>query len=554
MSGINNTSCFTAFLALLGVLTGCAPVRPEAFHQPVLAAPAPLEPPATPAISEPPVLEPRLIVKDIPSEVPAVQASSATRRAEMLAREADWRFQTGRRFYQQGDEKSARREFDRAIDLLLSAPDTPGFHAVLDRKLDELVQAIHRLDLAGLGSADPGEPAFEKPPLEDIPQLTFPVDPKLKNKVLEEVRATASQLPLQVNDPILSYINYFTTDRGRRILISGLRRAGRYRPLIQRIFDEEGVPQELIFLAQAESGFLPRAVSRKRAAGMWQFVLLRGREYGLMQSPYSDDRLDPEKATRAAARHLRDLYQRYGDWYLAMAAYNCGPANVDKAVERTGYADFWELRRRNVLPKETANYVPIILAMTIMAKNAREYDLEEVDADPALTYDVVEIEAPTNLLLLADLAECPVSQIRDLNPALLKNIAPKGWQLRVPKGTGALVRPMLEMVPADKRDAWRAHRVGDSDSLASIARRYRVTEKAIAAVNDATEETLRPGDLLVIPAAAQAESKRAPAKRPVHKRAAAGKTVTRKVARSTTTRPRTAHTASAKSAATGIAR
>jgi membrane-bound lytic murein transglycosylase D len=233
--------------------------------------------------------------------------SVSSKRAEMLAREADWHFQTGRKAYQEGDENSARKEFDRAVDLLLNAPDTPVFRAVLDKKLDQLVQAIHRLDLAGLGSADPDEPSFEKSPLEDIPQLTFPVDPKLKNKVLEEVRATASQLPLQVNDAVLSYINYFSTERGRRILVYGLRRAGRYRSLIQRILDEEGVPQELIFLAQAESGFLPRAVSRKRATGMWQFVQLRGQEYGLKQSPYSDDRLDPEKATRAAARHLREF-------------------------------------------------------------------------------------------------------------------------------------------------------------------------------------------------------------------------------------------------------
>jgi membrane-bound lytic murein transglycosylase D len=445
----------------------------------------------------------------------------------MLAREADWHFQSGRRFYQEGDEKSARKEFDRAIDVLLNAPDNPAFRTVLDRKLDDLVETIHRLDLAGLGAADLDEPSFEKPPLEDIPQLTFPVDPKLKNKVLEEARAAASQLPLQVNDPILSYIKYFSTDRGRRILLSGLRRAGRYRPMIQRIFDEEGVPQELIFLAQAESGFLPRAVSRMKATGMWQFMQLRGREYGLVQTPHSDDRLDPEKATRAAARHLRDLYQRYGDWYLAIAAYNCGPGTIDKGVERTGYADFWELRRRNVLPKETANYLPIILAMTIMAKNPQEYGLEEVDPDPALTFDQVEITAPTNLLLLADLAECPVSEIRELNPALLKNIAPARWQLRVPKGAAALVRPMLATIPEEKRNAWRAHRVGDSDSLASIARRYRVTESSIVAVNDAAEE-IQPGDLLVIPAAPEREPKRAPAKHSVRKQSAARKTTAHK--------------------------
>ena len=146
--------------------------------------------------------------------------------------------------------------------------------------------------------------------------------------------------------------------------------------MIQRILDEEGIPQEIIHLAQAESGFIPRAVSRAAAGGMWQFLKWRGNEYGLKQTAYTDDRMDPEKATRAAARHLRDLYHEFGDWYLAIAAYNCGPGNVEKAVERTGYADFWELRARGVLPAETTNYVPIILAMTIMEKNAAEYGIE----------------------------------------------------------------------------------------------------------------------------------------------------------------------------------
>ena len=140
---------------------------------------------------------------------------------------------------------------------------------------------------------------------------------------------------------------------------------------------------------------------------MWQFMLASGHAYGLMQTRYRDDRMDPDLSTRAAARNLRSLYQRYGDWYLAMAAYNCGPGVVDKAVERTGYADFWELRRRNTMPRESTNYVPAILAMTIMVKNGREYGLENLELDPPLEYDVVEIAAPTHLALIADLDRDP---------------------------------------------------------------------------------------------------------------------------------------------------
>ncbi len=288
-----------------------------------------------------------------------------------------------------------------------------------------MVDAIHRYDLADLGAAAVVEQGkFEKAPLEDILQMTFPVDPKLKDKVREQVAATTSQLPLSVNDAVLGYINYFS-NRGHRTLLAGLQRSGRYRPMIQRILDEEGVPQELIHLAQAESGFIPRAVSRAAAGGMWQFVKWRGNEYGLKQTAYTDDRMDPEKATRAAARHLRDLYNEFGDWYLAIAAYNCGPGTVEKAVERTGYADFWELRARGVLPAETTNYVPIILAMTIMEKNAAEYGIEGFHARSALEYDTVETTAPTSLTLVADILDMPFAELAALNPASLQRHDPR---------------------------------------------------------------------------------------------------------------------------------
>lgn len=507
MNPLNKLSWWIWFLALTSGLTSCVSTKPAAFRNSFLP-PAPKPPVPSFVTPEPPRLEPSAEWSNPPRVVvaPSQQILRPTR-AESLIREADWHYQLGRKHYQEGDEAGARREFDQAIDLLLSAPERARDRVALEKKLEELVEAIHRYDLVGLGSGEVlAEPGFEKPPMEDIPQMTFPIDPTIKNKVIEEVRATVSQLPLEVNDAVLGYIHYFSTERGRKILVNGLRRSGRYRPLIQRIFDEEGIPQELIHLAQAESGFLPRAVSRKRATGMWQFVWMRGREYGLTQTVYTDDRLDPERATRAAAWHLRDLYHQFGDWYLAVAAYNCGPGVVEKAVERTGYADFWELRRRNVLPKETANYVPIILAMTIMAKNARQYGLEGLELDPPVEYDTIEINAPTHLLLVADLAESPVSQIRELNPALLKNVAPVGYTLHAPKGTAGALRSALETVPASRRASWRMHRVGEGETLATIAQRYRMSRESILAANQKVTGPPEAGDLLLIPAAA-AETK-----------------------------------------------
>jgi membrane-bound lytic murein transglycosylase D len=218
-----------------------------------------------------------------------------------------------------------------------------------------------------------------------------------------------------------------------------------------------------------------------------------------MQSLYHDDRLDPEKATRAAARHLRDLYNRYGDWYLAVAAYNCGPGNVDKAIERTGYADFWELRSRRTLPLETTNYVPIILAMTIMAKNPREYEIEGVVPEPPIAYDVLEMSAPTHLALIADLTETPQSRLQALNPALLKSIVPKSYALRVPKGTSGSLASMLSMVPTEKRVAWRMHRVESGETVEAIGRRYGVGSVAILGANRLSGGLPDAGEMILIP-------------------------------------------------------
>jgi membrane-bound lytic murein transglycosylase D len=291
--------------------------------------------------------------------------------------------------------------------------------------------------------------------------------------------------------------------------------------------DEEGVPQELIRMAQAESGFIPRAVSSKAAGGMWQFLAWRGQEYGLMRSAYEDDRMDPEKATRAAARHLRDLYREFGDWYLAIAAYNCGPVTVEKAVERTGYADFWELRRAGVLPAETTNYVPIILAMTIMEKNAVEYGLKDVHLDPPLVYDTVEIAAPTSLALISDITDAPVPELASLNPAILKNIAPAGYSLHVPKGGGNQLIVALQLVPSERRDVWRIHRVDGGETLASIGKLYGVAAGGIVAANGLRSAEAAEGDRLLIPAAPRAAApvrrtaSRAPARKTAPTRASA---------------------------------
>ena len=492
--------CSFSLLAVALVTSGCGYTQQSRFQMSFLP-PAPRGAAAAVELPEPPPVHNVYLGADIPAIILSnPQILQRRTQGDTTIQTAQGRFQAGKRSYQAGDLPNARREFDRAIDLMLEASDQGLLDRLqYERQLGEMVDNIHRYDLADLGAAaveDQGK--FEKAPLEDILQMTFPVDPKLKDKVREQVAATTSQLPLSVNDAVLGYINYFS-NRGRRTLLNGLQRSGRYRPMIQRILDEEGIPQEIIHLAQAESGFMPRAVSRAAAGGMWQFVKFRGNEYGLKQSAYTDDRMDPEKATRAAAHHLRDLYHEFGDWYLAIAAYNCGPVTVEKAVERTGYADFWELRSRGVLPAETTNYVPIILAMTIMEKNAAEYGIQGFQLDPPLEYDTVETAAPTSLTLVADILDLPFAELAALNPASLRGLIPESYPLHVPKGSGNQLVAAMQLIPANHLDAWRMHRVGSGETLASIGKRYGVIPASIVAVNRLESAQALEGDRLLIP-------------------------------------------------------
>lgn len=492
-------------ITLTLVLTiSCTPAYNQKFGMSFLPA-SPRQAAPAQLATDAPKVEANLFLSETRSLLQAnIPVAPRPTQTDGRIRRAEERFHEGKRLFLAGDHDAARTEFDQAIDILLNAPEAAADRHKIERKLEELVSAIHKYDVNGLGAGDmSAQQAYDKAPLEDILEMTFPIDPNLTPRVKDQLLATQSQLPLQVTDAVLSYINYFSSDRGHKTLVAGLRRSGRYKPLITKILAEEKVPQELIYLAQAESGFLPRAVSHKAAVGMWQFVQWRGRQYGLVQTSFHDDRMDPEKATRSAARHLRDLYEKFGDWYLAIAAYNCGDGCVEKAVQRTGYADFWEIRNRNAIPKETTNYVPIIVAMTIMHKNAKDYGLEGVELEAPLSFDTVELDAPAHVGLIADAADRPVSEIRDLNPALLSNVAPAGYGVHVPQGTKEMVLGSLASVPAEKRASWRIHRVAAGDTFESIAKRYQTPASSIATVNNSSDAEI--GDVLIIPTASQLE-------------------------------------------------
>ena len=423
--------------------------------------------------------------------------------ADLIAK-VEKQYQAGQANYQAGHMEAAKQNFDTAFNLLVAGPIDLKSDERLEREFEKLLDGVNGLELAALQEGDGfTEQKSEPAPIDEANDVTFPVDPNIKAKAAAEVKATHSDLPLVLNDTVAGYINYFSS-RGRSTLEGALARSGQYHEMISRVLKEEGVPQDLIYLAQAESGFRPLALSHAGARGMWQFMSSRAKGYGLQRTWWVDERQDPEKATRAAARHLRDLYNQFGDWYLAMAAYNSGPGTVQSAVKRTGYADFWELYRRNVLPKETRNYVPIILAVTIMAKNPEQYGLDHIDAAKPVAADVIKINYPVDLRLVAECVDASASDLQALNPSLLRLTTPKDreFELHLPAGTKRTYEEAIAAIPSEMRVWWRYHKVREGDTLASIARNYRTTAKAIAEANDLGENGLEPDHKLIIPIAA----------------------------------------------------
>jgi membrane-bound lytic murein transglycosylase D len=488
-------------------LLGCQ----DAGKNPVQAHVPALSPAATAAAQAPAELAP-LPVLNPPRRyyvwlLPAVPAGK-----DYLIQRVQEKFASGEQNFKAGHLEAARKDFDDAVDWMLESGYDPNGDPRLSELFHRVVDTVYAYELEAFRAGDgfseaPAVPAA----IDEVAEMTFPVDPRLKERAEEAAKNFSHDLPLTVNDQVLSFLNFFQTPRGRAIVETGLRRAGRYREMISRVLREEGLPQDLIYLAQAESAFQPLALSRAGARGIWQFVAYRGQQYGLRHTWWIDERQDPEKATHAAAQHLRDLYKLYGDWYLAMAAYNCGPGNVQKGIERTGYADFWELYKRNVLPRETKNYVPIIIALTLIAKDAAHYNIQAEPEAPVPT-DIVKPGRAIDLRLVAETIDVDAETLRSLNPSLLRLATPDdpSFELHLPLGTAQKFSAEIADIPPDKWVSWRRHRVENGETLTSIAKKYRVTAAAIADANNLERKAaLDAGEKLIIPATQpQSETKR----------------------------------------------
>ena len=447
---------------------------------------------------------------------------------DSLIDEVQGTFNAAQQAYQAGQLDVARKDFNAAIarltksnleatgdarlqDLFNRIVDTMQADEMATEAKDEATAEANEdaADAEDNGNAAASDdttaqtPPESTAPIEEIANMeNLPAsDPRLAATAEKELITVAHDLPLTVNPSVLQYLSFFASPRGREIVATGLERAGRYRAMIESTLKKEGLPLDLIYLAQAESAFKPRAVSSMGARGIWQFMPYSGELYGLHRTYWVDQRDNPEAATEAAAETLRDLYQTFGDWYLAMAAYNSGPMNVARAVERTGYADFWELQRRNALPAQTKDYVPIILALTLVAKDPGLYGIH-VDADPDPGSDTVEFDHSINLRLVSDAIGASSDDLQMLNPELVRGITPPSFALKVPKGTGEQLKAAIAGIPADKLTSWRLAKFDQGETLSGLARQYHVTLASLENVNmiDAHDPPAV-GTMLMIPAA-----------------------------------------------------
>lgn len=433
----------------------------------------------------------------------AQTAEQSNPRVASLIQQVDRSYRSGVQNYRAGKLDAARNDFDYAVDLMLTSGLDIKADPTLSDEFERTVDAVNALEMDALKQGNGFSPKQEETPLEAVNDLTFSDATPEQTASLKSTLNTTSDLPLVINPEVAGYINAFANSRSFTAhMRASLERLGKYKDMMQGVLREQGVPQDMIYLAVAESGFQPQALNASSGAGgMWQFMPFKG-AYGLERNGYFDERFDPEKSTRAYAKYMKGLYDQFGDWYLAMGGYDWGPGNMQRAVQRTGYADYWELYRRNAMPRETKNYVPQILAAILMAKNPEKYGLTDLHPAAPVVYDTVTVDYAMDLHLAADITGASMSDLVGLNPALLRLSTPDGipFNLHIPKGTKDKFNERIAAIPVEKRSSWRFHEVAAGESLDQVAQLYKVSTADILAANDLpANSAVEEGDDLVIP-------------------------------------------------------
>ena len=424
--------------------------------------------------------------------------------APVLAK-VEQEFNAGQRELLAGRVVRAREHFDAAVDVLLSQPEGARADARVSAEYERLLDRISALELQALREGDGFTEAQSEPAaIDELLTAAVVERPKpaltTEETVLADLERTPHDLEIPVNDRVLSFVELFQ-GRLHDFMEAGLQRGLRHLPMIRQIFEEEGLPLDLAYVPLVESAFKTNALSRASARGMWQFMLGTGQEHGLDQNWFIDERSDPEKSTRAAAQYLKTLNGMFdGDWNLALASYNAGPGRLQGAARRARTTDYWKITATSrYLPRETREYVPMIMAAIIIAANPTLYGFEVGAADP-LAYEVVTIPNALDLKIIAEWANVSVDHLRELNPELRRTTTPMGeHELKVPLGTAATVQSKL--ATADPLFvAFNFHTVKRGETLTTIARRYKVTVSELRQANDLSSRArVRLNQSLMIP-------------------------------------------------------
>jgi membrane-bound lytic murein transglycosylase D len=445
------------------------------------------------------------------AQAPPAQLAAAPDPVQALIDASQKYYLSGQRELELGHLDRARIEFDRAIDVLLTAPGGARTESRLREQFDRLVDRISALEVATLTEGDgfsekPTEPASIDALFDLAPTVEETPTPALTATVETDLAQTSHDIPIPLNARVLGYVELFQ-GRLRGFIQEGLDRGSDYLPMIQRVFRAEGLPLDLAYVPLIESAFKTNALSRASAKGVWQFMRPTAKENGLKHDWYVDERSDPHKATRAAAKYLKTLGRMFdGDWHLALASYNGGPGRVQRAMKRYGRDDFWSLSSNpRWLPRETREYVPMILAAVIIARNPAQYGFTIPEAPTSTGAERVTVSGPLDLRRVAEWTATPVDVIQQLNPELRRWTTPvraQAYELTVPSGSGDALRARLAEADASDRGALNWHAVRPGESIATIARKLHVNRADLAEANYlSVRSRVRPGQKLIIPRA-----------------------------------------------------
>lgn len=419
-------------------------------------------------------------------------------------------FERGRQELRDGHLSDARQAFDAALDLLLETDERANRDPRVQSATDRLTDQISALELLALSTGDGfAEPLYEPASIDELlsesteHQLSPAPTARTQATVLADLGAHAHDIEIPFNARVLSYVELFQ-GRLREWFSESLQRGTKYLGMIQGVLKEQGLPLDLAFVPLVESAFKPNALSHARARGVWQFMSGTGRENGLHQNWFVDERADPEKATLAAAKYFRTLVTMFdGDWHLALASYNAGPGRLQRAIKRSGRKSFWELSSSSrFLPRETREYVPMILAAMIVGRNPSAYGFT-IQPDSPLTYERVAVPTAVDLRKVAEWTNASIDDIRSLNPELRRATTPvraAGYEVKVPVGTAESLRARLAETPNAELASFKWHQVRRGDTLAALAKKYAVRRADLAEANGlSSKSSLRPGTELIIP-------------------------------------------------------